>query len=199
MHTVRENKSITLQNGWFVVQNRGLDPTSRLDREEAERRTLSNRPWVDIPEQQRGTAKLKTFLANILCRRIRQSFPEMHRTIAKLLAAENELLTKLGPSREELAQQRQYLQAIVGRYQQLAYYALNSPEELDSDNMKLRGLSHHATESFAEEMRRNGNLYEFVEITDGVNEVDARPKSSKSSLVGSFHSEPPEISQHKLS
>jgi hypothetical protein len=187
VHTVRENKSITLQNGWFVVQNRGLDSASSLNREQVEKATLNKPPWVDIPEQQRGTAMLKVFLANILCRRIRHSFPEMHRTIARMLATEKERLVELGPSRKEPAQQREYLLALAGRYQLLAYYALKSPEELTSDDMKLRGMSHYAAERFAEEMRQNGNFYEFVEIVSGTNKVDTRPKSSKTPLVSAFY------------
>ncbi|CZR66635.1 uncharacterized protein PAC_16536 [Phialocephala subalpina] len=185
VHTVRENKGITLQNGWFVVQNRGPDPASRLDREQAEKITLSKPPWVDISEQQRGTAKLKVFLANILCTRIREAFPEMHRTIAKSLAAEKERLAQLGDDRTNPAQRREYLLSLVGRYQDLAHYALKSPEELASNEMKLRGMAHHAAEIFADKMRLNGNFFEFLEIADGANNVDATSKSSRTSLAAS--------------
>jgi len=167
-----------------VVQNRGLDPASRLDREKVEKTTLSKRPWVDIPEQQRGTAKLKLFLANILSRRIREAFPEMHRNISKLLTAEKQRLVQLGKARRTLAQKKEYISSLVVRYQELAHFALKSPEELVSDKMKLRGIAYRATEIFAEEMRRNGNLYEFLEIADGANKIDAGSKSSKTSLVG---------------
>jgi hypothetical protein len=187
VRTIKENKDVTLQNGWFVVQNRGPDPASLLDRERAEKTTLSKRPWVEIPEQQRGTAKLKIFLANILCRRIRESFPEMHRTIAKLLAAEKQHLAQLGNARPEPAQRREYLQTILRSYERLAYYALKSPEELSSDSMKLRGMAHHAAARFAEEMRRNGNYFEFLEIPDGTNKVDAGSKSSGAPFVSSFY------------
>jgi hypothetical protein len=188
VHTVRENKGITLQNGWFVVQNRGEHSASRLDREQAEKTTLSKPPWVDIPEQQRGTTKLKVFLANMLCTRIRDVFPDMHRTIAKSLAIEKEFLARLGKDRTGSAQRREYLLSLVGRYQDLAHYALKSPEELASDEMKLRGMAHHAAESFAEEMRLNGNFFEFLEIVDGTNDVNATTKSSRISLVGSPYS-----------
>jgi hypothetical protein len=185
VYTVRENKGITLQNGWFVVQNRGQNPASRLEREQAEKTTLSKPPWVDIPEQQRGTAKLKVFLANMLCTRIREAFPEMHRTIAKSLAAEKDTLAILGVDRTDHAQRREYLKTLVARYQELAGWALKSPEELAFDEMKLRGMAQHAAESFAEEMRLNGNSFEFLEIADGTNRAGATPIFSKTSLVGS--------------
>jgi hypothetical protein len=185
VYTVRENKGITLQNGWFVVQNRGQNPASRLEREQAEKTTLSKPPWVDIPEQQRGTAKLKVFLASMLCTRIREAFPEMHRTIAKSLAAEKDTLAILGVDRTDHAQRREYLKTLVARYQELAGWALKSPEELAFDEMKLRGMAQHAAESFAEEMRLNGNSFEFLEIADGTKRADATPIFSKTSLVGS--------------
>jgi hypothetical protein len=117
VHTVRDNKGITLQNGWFVVQNRGPEHASRLDREQAGKTTLGKPPWVDIPEQQRGTANLKVFLANILCRRIRNSFPKMCRALTELLATEKKLSAQLGDSRMDLADQREYLISLVGSYQ----------------------------------------------------------------------------------
>jgi hypothetical protein len=53
--------------------------------------------------------------------------------------------------------------------------------------MKLRGMAHHAADDFAEEMRLNGNFFEFLEIADGTNDVDARSKYSRTSLVGSLY------------
>jgi Dynamin central region len=183
VRTVRQNKGVTLQNGWFVVQNRGLEGAPSLDREEAERVTLSKAPWADIPEQQRGTAKLKVFLANILCKRIRGAFPEMHKAIVKSLDAEKMLLHGLGHDRTDPADQREYIMSLLGSYQELAQYALKSPEELVSDKMKLRGMVRFATESFAEEMRRNGNFFEFLEIAERANGSDASFLPSKKHAV----------------
>jgi uncharacterized protein (UPF0147 family) len=45
-------------------------------------------------------------------------------------------------------------------------------------------MAHHAAECFAEEMRLNGNSFEFLEIADGTNGVDATPIFSKTFLVG---------------
>ncbi|KAE9365430.1 P-loop containing nucleoside triphosphate hydrolase protein [Stipitochalara longipes BDJ] len=181
VRTVRNKKSITLQNGWFVVQNCGPESASRLNREQAEKTTLSKPPWVDIPEQQRGTSKLKVFLANILCRRIRESFPGLRKKIAELLAKEKDNLIKLGNDRTDPAKQREYLLSLVASYQELAQYALKSPEELASNEMKLRGMVRHAAESFANEMRQNGNFFEFLEIDDGTNKADVTLKSSRRS------------------
>lgn len=171
------------------MQNRGREHASRLDREQAEKTTLGKPLWVDIPEQQRGTAKPKIFLANILCRRIREAFPKMCKALAELLAKEKKLSAQLGGGRTDPAEQREYLISLGGSYQELAHYALKSPEELASDEMKLRGMVHHAAESFANEMRRNGNFFDFVEIVNGTNDIDATSRSlKKKSPVNSSYS-----------
>lgn len=109
---------------------------------------------------------LKKFLANILCRRIREAFPDMRRNITTLLTAEKHKLAQLGDPRPGAHQRRQYLNKVVRNYHELAQQALKSPEELPSSAMKLRGMVYHAAEAFAAEMRTSGNLYEFVDIEE---------------------------------
>jgi hypothetical protein len=53
--------------------------------------------------------------------------------------------------------------------------------------MKLRGMFHHAAESFASEMRRNGNFFDFVEMVNGTNDTDAISRSLKTSPVTSSY------------
>ena len=60
---------------WHVVQNRPANPSDTFDREREEIKTFSKDPWLRLPPDQRGTPMLKTYLANILCQRIRAAFP----------------------------------------------------------------------------------------------------------------------------
>ncbi|KFY41097.1 hypothetical protein V494_03202 [Pseudogymnoascus sp. VKM F-4513 (FW-928)] len=161
---VKENKQVPLQSGWFVVQNKKLNAPSSFDREEAEDATLSNGLWATIPNRQRGTAALKKFLAYSLCKRIREVFPSMKSRIMHLLEEQRKILTQLGDERPTLNEQHKYLREIARRYQFLAYHALNSPEELPSDEMKLRGLTRTAAESFADKVKSEGHLYSFQDI-----------------------------------
>ncbi|OBT75242.1 hypothetical protein VF21_05671 [Pseudogymnoascus sp. 05NY08] len=161
---VKENKEIPLQSGWFVVQNKKLNAPSSFDQEEEENATFGNGLWVTIPTRQRGTAALKKFLAHALCRRIREVFPSMKSRIMHLLAEERKMLAQLGDERPTRNEQHKYLREIARRYQALAYHALNSPEELPSDEMKLRGLTRTAAELFADTVKNEGHLYSFQDV-----------------------------------
>ncbi|KFX86692.1 hypothetical protein V490_08938 [Pseudogymnoascus sp. VKM F-3557] len=161
---VKENKQVPLQSGWFVVQNKKLNAPSSFDREEAESATLSKGLWATIPNRQRGTAALKKFLAYSLCKRIREVFPSMKLRIMHLLAEQRKVLARLGDERPTRNEQHKYLREIARRYQLLAYHALNSPEELPSDEMKLRGLTRTAAELFADTVKTEGHLHSFQNI-----------------------------------
>jgi hypothetical protein len=167
---VENNEATTgqpLRHGWFVVQNRGhRDDPSSFDREKAERSTFSKEPWLKIEERRRGTTKLKTFLSNFLCRRIREGFPGMQKAVEERLVQEQKKLVALGEARKSLDLRRKYLSGIVLKFQTLAGYALDDPQNLPSVDMKLRGKADRAKDNFAEELRLRGHLYDFFPISE---------------------------------
>ena len=160
---VKRNQQKTLKNGYFVVQNQHPDAPSS-DREEEENKTFGKELWLGIPTDRRGTSALKQYLANTLCKRIREVFPGMKVTIKRLLVAERDILEELGDARPEHEDRHAYLRKIARRYQTLAYQALRAPDELPSDDMKLRGIVQTAHENFAEDVTNNGHLYSFQSI-----------------------------------
>jgi hypothetical protein len=183
--SIVENSEATtgqpLRHGWFVVQNRGLrDDPSLFDREKAERLTFSKEPWLKIEEKRRGTTNLKTFLSNFLCQRIREGFPKMLESMEGLLDDQIAHLNAMGSPRPTRGLQRAYLVNITQRFQTLATQALKSPENLPSEDMKLRGRVERAKDKFAEDLRLRGHLYEFfsgseLEVTaTGVNNNHAK-------------------------
>lgn len=162
MSVVRDNKGITLHNGWFVVQNLTEDAYQTANLQEKERELFTRDPWLEIPVRQRGTAELKRFLASTLSSRIRKAFPDLQRRIKDLLAAEKVYLAGLGHERDTPERKRAYLLQIVGRYQELARDALNAPARLPSDDMKLLGLTRRAEHKFAETMEKEGHFFPFL-------------------------------------
>lgn len=88
----------------------------------------------------------------------------MKSRIMHLLAEERKTLAQLGDERPTRNEQHKYLREIARRYQALAYHALNSPEELPSDEMKLRGLTRTAAELFADTVKNEGHLYSFQDV-----------------------------------
>lgn len=169
--TIVENNEATtgkpLRHGWFVVQNRGhRDDRSLFDREKAERSTFSKAPWLNIEERRRGTTKLKTFLSNLLCRSIREGFPGMQNAVQERLVQERNQLSALGKPRPTSSLKRAYLSDIALRFQTLAGFALNDPQNLPSVDMKLRGKADRAKDDFAVELRLRGHLYDFFAISE---------------------------------
>ena len=121
-----------------------------------------------MPERQCGTANLKHYLADLLCRRIRKSFPTMQDKVREMLAKERNRIKKFGQPRTSTAQQKSHLISIVNSYQSLAYKSLQNPGELPEDNVKLRGMIRNLKLDFNNEMMRSGLRYAFLAIGDPV-------------------------------
>jgi hypothetical protein len=145
-----------------------MDAPTSFDREREEAVTFNKHPWIEIPAEQRGTAMLKKYLANLLCRRIRESFPSMQNTVAKLLAAERIRRDSLGEPRSEHPARLAHLMSIVKEFQDLANKALRSPEGLPSDDIKLCGKKQNQADIFTKIMEESGHSYEFLNIGDPV-------------------------------
>lgn len=149
---------------WFVVQNRDSNASGEFDREAEELATFSTSPWSDIPSDQRGTKNLKTYLANTLCKRICETFPDMQEKVKQLLQTEISKRQAYGTPRLDFSQRLAYLTGIVKTFQDLTYRALKSPGELPSDDLKLRGLTEREKIRFTQDMTENGHLHKFLEI-----------------------------------
>ncbi|TVY46890.1 Dynamin-A [Lachnellula occidentalis] len=149
---------------WYVVQNRPAKAGVSYNREQEEAALFNQEPWLDIPEDQRGTAMLKKHLASLLCRRIRDAFPGMLNTVTKLLDAEKLRRRGMGESRVDHLHKQTYLMKIVGTYRTLALQALRSPTDLQDDDMKLRGFIVDEKLAFERSMKKKGHLYNFLEI-----------------------------------
>ncbi|KAG9238404.1 P-loop containing nucleoside triphosphate hydrolase protein [Amylocarpus encephaloides] len=163
---------------WHVVQNRGPKASDSFDREHEEMSTFNKDPWLKIPESQRGIPCLRKYLANLLCKRIRDAFPGMLNTVTNLLEAEKRNRKEMGESRGDHAQRLAYLVAISQRYQDLAHKSLSTPDALPDPEMKLRGKTRNAAQDFAENMINKGHLFEFLEIGKSIDIPIKEPDSS---------------------
>jgi len=157
-----------IKTHWFAVQNRPKNPPPSFDRETEERKTFSNASWAGLPEQQRGTVNLKRYLADFLCRRIRESFPTMQEKVRKMLDDEVNRLEGFGKPRVEHSDRINYLMGIVNRYQDLANKSLKSPGELPKDSVKLRGMTRKLNMEFNDKMLKYGVRYKFLAIGDPI-------------------------------
>lgn len=162
-----------------MVRNRDPKASSSFNQELEEAALFSQEPWLEIPEQQRGTANLKCYLGHLLCKRIREGFPELQRSVEDKLQEQEARLERLGKPRAEHSQQRNYLRDIVKTYEDLASKSLTSPAELPSDEIKLRGLTQTLNAVFAKMMMKEGHKYHFLDIGEDV-EVDWAREDSDS-------------------
>lgn len=153
-----------IKTHWFAVQNRPEKATPSFDREAEERKTFSKASWAGIPEEQRGTANLKRYLADLLCRRIRESFPTMQEKVSKMLKEEIKCKSSLGKARETHSERLNYLMSIVNEYQDLAIKSLKSPGELPMDSVKLRGMARKLNLDFNDRMMEHGVRHKFLDI-----------------------------------
>jgi hypothetical protein len=95
----------------------------------------------------------------------------MQKSISGLLAIEHAILRKLGDPRPTPTQRLQYIYKIVREYHYMAHKALNSPQDLPSADMKLRGFTRQASDDFAEAIKTKGHLHKFMEIGTSVDET----------------------------
>ena len=80
--------------------------------------------------------------------------------------------------------------SIAEKFQSFSRQALKSPEELSSDEMKLRGLARKASDEFAQEIRKDGHYYRFFEIGETLDATSLKDHLSSASQ-GSVVSQSP--------
>lgn len=177
---------------WHVVRNCHPNASSSFDREEEEAALFNSDPWLEIPEDRRGTTQLKSFLGQLLCKRIREGFPQLQIAVRVKLQAEQVLLERLGEPRENHDQRSFYLRSIVSTYEDLARKALRSPAELPRDDIKLRGFTQNMNADFAKMMIKKGHKYKFLKIGQELeadwsqDDSDSDYDDSTLSVVSSF-------------
>ena len=199
------NEEKRLQHGWFVVRNRtpseAIEAVDAASRHARELKFFNTLPWKNLPEDHRGTQALKKYLANLLSKRIQETFPKMQKTIRDRQQSISAHLESLGTHRETPEQQRTYLTTVSQRFHSLASDALRGRYDcIRTDNMKLRMMIRTANDEFASNMRLQGHHYEFLQIpiTGGSNQSvgstnPATPNSTAKSLEpgsGLFGSKP---------
>ncbi len=97
----------------------------------------------------------------------------MKETVENKLASETTYLEILGKRRTSFTSQQRYLVDITQKFQDLAKRSLNSPQNLPSPAMKLRGQVGALKDEFEKKIREKGHLYPFVD--PGTEQDDEHP------------------------
>ncbi|KAH0424692.1 dynamin gtpase [Colletotrichum camelliae] len=124
----------SMQDGWFVVRNRSAKD---------------------------GISKKLRHLGNLLCARIRDTFPNIRDTISRLLAEAEGSRQSLGDPRPSHNLRQQYLRDVLERYGEIADRALYFPGFLDDETIRVRAMTRNANETFTREMKEGGHTFDF--------------------------------------
>ncbi|KAL8925579.1 MAG: hypothetical protein Q9208_003471 [Pyrenodesmia sp. 3 TL-2023] len=164
--SLAQNQEKHLDHGWFVVRNR--TPTevassiSSVDRHNREKAFFDLEPWDKLPEARRGTQALKRYLAEILCRRIKETFPSVLTTIQRRQTATADQLAKLGSSRDSVEEKRTYLTELTQKHYSLTSQALRGRYHgLSNESLKLRRFVREANDAFTSKMIDHGHSVPF--------------------------------------
>ncbi|KAL8768241.1 MAG: hypothetical protein Q9209_005471 [Squamulea sp. 1 TL-2023] len=185
--SLAQNKEKHLNHGWFVVRNRSPEEIeSHISSAERHRREMTffdSQPWTILPESRRGIQALKKYLADLLCKRIQETFPTIVDRIKHGQTATSAQVKKLGPARNTIELKRTYLTGIAQQFYGLTSQALRGRYHgLVDDTLKIRKHIREANDAFAFKMRLDGHCVAFqmapFRLDERKHETPAHDKAS---------------------
>ncbi|KAF7180986.1 hypothetical protein CNMCM7691_000115 [Aspergillus felis] len=181
-----KNQKIHLEIGWHVLRNRSFETRDISDdaRDEMEKAFFNQGRWTSLSRECVGIESLRRRLSTILLKLIRRNLPGLIAEIQDKVSDRRQQLSRLGPPRYTLQQQRGYLLNISSNFERIIVQALNGmyADEffggLDEtgnieDFRRLRAVIRQLNEYFADAMAIRGCRRKIV---------DRRPFPSKDDL-----------------
>lgn len=166
------------------MRNRHGKENRLFDLSAAEERLFNKAPWTTIPENHRGTEKLRLYLSSFLSHRIRNTFPQIQNRIQYLLNKAQADRRAIGDPRRSPKDHQQFLREIIRNYESLANKSIRRPWLLESEGMRVRGKVKALNHKFSREMHDNGHVYPFENLElDCSPEPDEQQNSRESSIV----------------
>ena len=121
-------------------------------------------PWSSLPKDRVGIAALRTYLAQLLYDHIQNEFPQLVQEIRMMTEECRGELDALGPARETLVQQRQFLISVATQYQSETTAALkgsDNPRYGPKDTRKIMALIHAANDRLVNKIHLRGHKYKW--------------------------------------
>jgi hypothetical protein len=181
------NQKIHLELGWHVLRNRSFETRDISDdaRDEMEKAFFNQGRWTSLSRECVGIESLRRRLSTILLKLIRRNLPGLVAEIQDKISDRQQRLSKLGPPRSTLQQQRGYLLNISSNFERITVQALNGMYADDffgglddtgsvADFRRLRAVVRQLNEYFADAMAIRGCRRKIV---------DRRPFPSKDDLL----------------
>ena len=131
-------------------------------RHENERKFFETAPWNVLDKQRVGISPLKRFLGRLLSDHVAKEFPAIRKEIDNRYARVQKDLNQLGPSRQTMHEQMQYMLKLARVYQRKVENNLEGRySETGMHPSKLRMHVQKANEAFNTEMHNEGYHYKF--------------------------------------
>ncbi|KAM0476099.1 hypothetical protein ACHAPX_006516 [Trichoderma viride] len=163
--------------GWHVLRNRGpKEPAMDYDERDAEEDLFlaeGTRKWWRLPLNKVGVDGLRRNLAETLLKHIRSRLPDLIEEVEKDIEIRQARLKKIGASRININEMRDYLLGISATFHRLAEHAVEgryndpffaSPTVQETSKIKfrkLRALLRNLNRAFALSMKRKGARYKI--------------------------------------
>ncbi|KAL9113935.1 MAG: hypothetical protein Q9227_002069 [Pyrenula ochraceoflavens] len=163
-----QGKRHKLRLGWTVLRNPGKqdleDPS--FDRNEAELNFFkTKKKWSEVDPDKKGASALRSKLQEVLTTHVRREFPSVRKEITQRLRAAQQSRDSLGPARDQLSDQRNYLTKIATEFYNITFSATRAQYDQDvfDENPVLRLATKVANRnaSFERDMKQRGHLYQF--------------------------------------
>ncbi|RHZ43794.1 putative dynamin GTPase [Aspergillus thermomutatus] len=154
LHFIK-NKKVHLELGWHVLRNRSFETRDISDdaRDEMEKAFFNQGRWTSLSRECVGIESLRRRLSSILLKLIRRNLPELTAEIQDKVSDRQRQLSKMGPPRSTLQQQRGYLLNISSNFERITVQALNGIavirqlNEYFADAMAIRGCRRKIVDS----------------------------------------------------
>ncbi|KAI8183871.1 hypothetical protein K4K51_013041 [Colletotrichum sp. SAR 10_75] len=157
-------ETICKHDRWFVTRSRSERDDEDFDLQKAEMTLFDKPPWNNLRDERRGSVMLKRYLANLLCSKMREDFPDIQENTTKLLGTARRSREILGAARSSHHLRQLYLRDAVERFHAIAKMSLNSPGHLSEWEMMVRSQLRNSSNFFTESIRERGHAYRFEDF-----------------------------------
>lgn len=184
--SLARNEDVAFDLGWHVVKN--LDSadqeTHTESRDAQEARYFETSNFSRLPSHTVGITFLRSRLSRLLFDQIRTELPKLVGEIGSKVLSTKEILEKLGPSREQIEQQREFLISLSQTFQTICRDAVRGNYEHDffqgsQPERRLCAEIMNKHFEFAQGMRSGGATWKIVD--ENSKEVSAQRKLAECS------------------
>ncbi|KAJ5604156.1 hypothetical protein N7537_007112 [Penicillium hordei] len=168
---ILKNEKVPLKLGWHALRNRSFETRKASDdeRDRNEKEFFAKGNWGSIPAEYMGIENFRRRLSSILLKHIQRNLPGLIVDIHEKILDRQSRLSKLGPPRGTLQQQKGFLLNISSKFEHITAQALdgmykddffgrldNETGTLDQDPRRLRAVIRELNEYFADAMNTMG-------------------------------------------